>query len=116
MKTSEREELRKIISDSVTKLDSDIVRLKELTKPIPPDPAIGRLTRMEAINEKSVNEAALHQAELRLEKLHHAQNNIDSEEFGECQECGEEIGLKRLKTVPEAIVCMECIHTAEENA
>ena len=35
---------------------------KEITKPIAPENAIGRISRMDAINNKSVTEAALRQA------------------------------------------------------
>ena len=40
-----------------------IAEYRELTKPIPPNDAIGRVSRMDAINNRSVNEAALRQLE-----------------------------------------------------
>ena len=38
-----------------------------------------------------------------LEKL-----SADPESFGECEECGEEIALGRLKAMPYAQLCVAC--------
>ena len=50
------------IQDRINKKMSDLMErieeYKELTKPIPPSEAIGRVSRMDAINNRSVNEAA----------------------------------------------------------
>jgi len=48
-----------IINDEITSTQTAIENYKELTKPIAPENAIGRVSRMDAINNKSVNEAAL---------------------------------------------------------
>ena len=51
------------------KIISRISELKELTKPISPSDAIGRISRMDAINNKSVNEAALVSAKSKLRNI-----------------------------------------------
>ena len=38
-------------------LDERIEEYRQLTQPIPPNEAIGRVSRMDAINNRSVNEA-----------------------------------------------------------
>ena len=50
-------------------LEERIAEYRELTKPIPPSEAIGRVSRMDAINNRSVNEAALRQLERELAAL-----------------------------------------------
>ena len=57
------------VQQKLAQLDERIIEYRELTKPIPPENAIGRISRMDAINNKSVNEAALRTAENRLKKL-----------------------------------------------
>lgn len=37
----------------------------------------------------------------------------DPEHFGECQECGAEIGLERLEMVPWARLCIDCKRKVE---
>ncbi len=44
---------------SISELTIEISELEELTKPVPLDASIGRISRMNAINNKSINEAAL---------------------------------------------------------
>lgn len=59
MKPEERHTIEQIINDEIVKTEVAILNYRELTKPIAPENAIGRISRMDAINNKSVNEAAL---------------------------------------------------------
>jgi len=49
-----------------------------------------------------------------LSKIEAALQRIDDGEFGECESCGEVIGLKRLEARPVTSLCIEC-KTAEES-
>ena len=69
---------------------------------------LGRLTRLEAMGEKQVNEAVLRENELRMSRLLNALRRLDSETFGLCIECEEPIGFERLRIRPESIRCIEC--------
>jgi len=97
----------KIIKD-LDEIKINISELEELTKPIAPENSIGRVSRMDAINNKSVNDAALRQARLRLEKMEIALNKIDSPEYGNCKSCKATIPLPRLMYMPESSHCVKC--------
>lgn len=43
-----------------------------------------------------------------INMLKQALNNIKSEDFGYCEDCGIEIGFKRLKARPSATTCIDC--------
>ena len=43
-----------------------------------------------------------------LEKIDHAIEKLNSNEFGLCEECGEDISLKRLEARPETNLCIRC--------
>ena len=43
-----------------------------------------------------------------LEKVEHALEKIADNSFGLCEECGEEIALKRLEARPETNLCIRC--------
>jgi DnaK suppressor protein len=43
-----------------------------------------------------------------LGKIEHALAKIEAGEYGECAECGEDIGTKRLKARPVAELCIDC--------
>ena len=80
-----------------------------MSKPIAPDNAIGRLTRMEAINAKSINDANIRTAKIRLMNLEKALERINDPDFGICQICKKQIPLKRLMLVPESNACVQCL-------
>ncbi len=108
MTKEQKKTLEKHITEKIDSLKEDVASYKELTKPIPPDSSIGRLTRMEAINSKSINEAALRAAKHTLSKLQRALRMIDDPDFGSCKECEEPIPFGRLMNMPEADLCVQC--------
>lgn len=105
----EKAKIRAKIEQKLSSLADDITHLKEATKPISPENAIGRISRMDAINNKSVNEAALRSAQDRVVKLNRALREIDEEHFGLCTKCGGPIEFGRLMIMPEGRVCMKCL-------
>ena len=108
MTESERKELKEKIINSITETEKDISELKELTKPISPENAIGRVSRMDAINNKSINEAALIQARSKLDKLKFALDKCAEPDFGSCKRCGNAIPMGRLLLMPESLYCVGC--------
>jgi DnaK suppressor protein len=108
MDSHQKKLIREKITEAITTTERDIVSLKELTKPVEPDVSIGRLTRMEAIGSKSINEAALNLAMTKLAKLKFALANIDKPDFGICMECGEPIPIGRIMIMPESHLCVHC--------
>ena len=51
----------------------------------------------------------MHDRNVRLlYKIEDALNRIEDGTFGMCEECGEEIGIKRLRARPVASCCIEC--------
>lgn len=117
LKAVEKNQLKEIITNQISELEKEIESLKENIKPISPDNAIGRLTRMEAINEKSVKEANLRNAEARIIKLQESLGKIDDpdSDYGICLECDEPIPFARLKAIPESTICVKCLQEQEEE-
>jgi len=108
MNAEQREIFRQKIEAKIDSTNEEVNELKELTKPISPNDAIGRVSRMDAINNKTINEAALRKAETKLKKLNHALTKIDDPEFGKCASCGLEIQEGRLLLMPESNKCVRC--------
>ena len=50
-----------------------------------------------------------------LEKIEKAIARIESSAFGLCDECGEPIGLERLRVRPEATLCIRCKEAQERE-
>jgi len=108
MTAQETEQLETQIISKIDRLRRQIIDLKELTKPIEPDCAIGRVSRMDAINNKSVNESALRKKENQLNGLNRALEDIDKADFQNCIVCGYEIPLQRVFIMPESRKCTNC--------
>ena len=108
MNTLSKQDIENQIKEKIKKLNQEIVTLKDLTQPISPDSAIGRVSRMDAINNKSVNEAALRKKQAQLTALNEALKNIDDPKFGKCIKCGAEIPIGRIMIMPESKKCVHC--------
>ncbi len=50
---------------------------------------------------------------LQLQMIQQALDRIEEETFGECQNCGREIGKKRLEALPWTPYCIECQEKVE---
>ncbi len=46
--------------------------------------------------------------ENRLKQIRHALESIDANSYGVCDECGDDIGRKRLMALPFTKLCIEC--------
>ncbi len=108
MSPEDKEQLRNLIPERIRVLEKEIEELKELTQPIEPDCAIGRVSRMDAINNKSINESTLAKKQIRLNGLKAALENLDRDDFGKCLVCGKEIQAGRILIMPESRKCMAC--------
>ena len=103
-----RETIKNKIQDTIKVLQEDILDLEELTKPIGPENAIGRISRMDAINNRSVNEAALRSSRNKLSNLQNALSRVDDDDFGICARCHRPIQEGRLILMPESTRCVSC--------
>ena len=109
MNDRQKTEFKAFAQAEIEGLKAEIPRLKELVKPVAPDNAIGRLSRMDNIVNQSVAEAQLSKAKVRLVRLSEALKRVDEdEEFGLCLDCGDPIPMARLKAMPETEFCVEC--------
>ena len=108
MNKQERKKTKEAIKNSIKETKKDISILKELTKPISPENAIGRVSRMDAINNKSVNEAALRSAIKKLTLLESAFQKINHKDFGLCVRCKNEIPIQRILLIPQSNRCVHC--------
>ena len=92
-----RDELAGMLSDSL-----------ESSRPVGLDQPIGRLSRMDALQQQSMTQASRRAAQLRITKIDTALKRIERNDYGYCMGCEEEIGFARLQAQPEAPFCLDC--------
>jgi DnaK suppressor protein len=107
-RTMDIKEIERTILNELSKTEVSIAEFKEMTKPVAPDVAIGRITRMDAINNKSVAEAGLRLAEQKLKNLHRVLSQLGSKDFGLCLKCNQPIPLGRILIRPQSLLCVKC--------
>ncbi len=108
MDKKKKENLKQIILQTKSEILHEIEELEIKTVPIEPDCSLGRLTRLEAMQEKSINESILKKAKVRLKKISFVLTKIDNEDYGLCSICEEKIPYGRLCIVPESTICVSC--------
>lgn len=106
--SEERSLIRARLEKKIERTKKKIERMEEMTQPIGPENAIGRVSRMDAINNKSVMEAALRNARLDLDSMKKALNHLDDLDFGKCIRCGTFIDIKRIIYMPGSEHCINC--------
>lgn len=70
---------------------------------------MGRLTRMDAMQQQSMSQAASVREAQERQRIQSAIVRIERGEFGYCMNCGEDISENRLEVDPSAFLCIECV-------
>lgn len=114
-----------MLSDNELRYFEELLKKRELetleqlnssadsAQPVSMDNSIGRLTRMDAIQQQQM---ALHtkgRLELQLVRIRTALRRVSDGKFGECVKCDEPINRQRLEIAPENPVCMQCLKRSE---
>ena len=107
MSKSQLNHFRSILNDWKTELSQDIDRTvhtmqDELTSYADPNDRASQESDMALELRNRDRERKL------IKKIEETLRNIESQDYGYCTGCGEEIGLKRLEARPTATLCIDC--------
>lgn len=97
-------ELEQLLSDS-----------KQSSQAVDLDQPIGRLSRMDALQQQAMAKANRAANQRRLQLIESALQAIKQQRYGECRRCEEPIGFPRLKARPESPFCLDCQGQIEEE-
>ena len=114
------EEQQRILRDALTDLQSALLAVlgqsKDAAQPVQLDQqSVGRLSRMDAIQQQKMVEANRHRTAIRLQQVKAAFRAMGAGEYGLCRRCEEPISFARLKAQPEGAFCLQCQRTAERR-
>ncbi|TNE50978.1 MAG: TraR/DksA family transcriptional regulator [Bacteroidetes bacterium] len=101
-------EIRTLIEAEIRKTEVKIEGYEEMAAPVTPDSAIGRVSRMDAIVNKSIFETSLQRAKEKLSQLQIMLGRLDEPDFGRCANCGLPIPVKRIVLMPQSKFCVKC--------
>ena len=74
---------------------------------------VGRLSRMDALQAQAMSKEMGRRRRQQLLQIEAALQRIDGEDYGFCQECGEEIAAARLEVNPTVLLCIDCASVLE---
>ena len=89
-------------------LEGQLESMREGTRPVDLDEPIGRLTRIDAIQQQRVTSANRRSSDIRLRQVIQALGFMQRGDYGLCRKCEEPIGYARLSARPESPYCLEC--------
>jgi len=74
---------------------------------------VGRLSRMDAMQAQAMSKETGRRRRLKLVQIEAALRRIDGDDYGFCQQCGEDIAPARLEVEPTALLCIDCASARE---
>lgn len=100
-------------------LRDELLALLELSeegaRPVDLDQPIGRVSRVDALQQQSMARATREGHRHRLDQVKLALAALAEDEYGLCRRCEEPIGFRRLKAQPETPFCVACQGRMDEN-
>ncbi|MEH6552052.1 MAG: TraR/DksA family transcriptional regulator [Pseudomonadales bacterium] len=102
------------LKDVALELKAQLQGLTDASEPVILDQqSVGRVSRIDAIQQQQMAQASLRQATKHLQEINEALLRMATDDYGWCEDCGNDIGFARLMIKPEAQFCILC---AEKNA
>ena len=110
MKASDEDRLEAAINARIEELREEIAARDEARRTVELDQQrVGRLSRMDALQQQAMANAQHERQERELQGLQSVLKRMDEPDFGECADCGDALPVDRLLQNPLLVRCMECI-------
>jgi len=74
---------------------------------------VGRLSRMDALQAQAMSKETGRRRRQKLLQIEAALRRIEHDEYGYCQECGDEIAPALLNVDPAVSLCIRCAEAGE---
>ncbi|UAW98659.1 TraR/DksA C4-type zinc finger protein [Halopseudomonas nanhaiensis] len=102
-------ELKALILQRIEELEPSVDARAQRSENVELDQAkVGRLSRMDALQQQAMHDATQARSRNQLLRLQHALARLDQDDYGYCSECDEEIASGRLRIDPAVGLCVEC--------
>ena len=89
-------------------IQSDLDTSKEASGVVELDTSIGRLSRMDAMQNQQMALELRRRQEQQLQRIANAIKRIDQNRYGLCGRCKQPIAEARLEISPDVVMCVRC--------
>ena len=108
------------IKTRLLKLEQELKELNDLSKQARQtvtldQQSVGRLSRMDAMQQQAMANATKQRRQTDLKKIKQALERLENDDYGYCENCGEEIAPKRLEIDPLVTRCTQCASGPQNN-
>jgi DnaK suppressor protein len=103
-----QEAYRKTLQDSLEEIEDYLTKTEESAVAVSPDKSLGRLSRMEAMQDQQLILEARRRKKMQKVAVLSALQRIENGQFGICIFCGKPIAPERLDVAPESSTCVSC--------
>jgi DnaK suppressor protein len=101
-------QLRERLERARDEVEASLAEATTDARPVDLDLSIGRLSRMDALQQQSMASARKARVEARQKQVQAAFARLEDGTYGLCVRCEEPIGWDRLNARPEAPLCRTC--------
>lgn len=107
---------KKLIEERLAAIQSGQEAQQQEGAPVELDQTrVGRLSRMDAMQQQAMAQATARRYEQELRRLRTALGRLQSGDFGYCVKCEEEIAEGRLRVDPATLLCIDCARKTERK-
>ena len=115
-----------LTTDQLRELEADLHALEQQliaaldasrdgARPVDLDQPIGRVSRIDAIQQQKMLESNRRNHQMRLSQVQAALRFLREGDYGLCRACEEPIRYRRLKARPESRFCLSCQSAREQR-
>lgn len=104
----DRRALAERLDRELAELRAQLELLKSSSAPVSLDLSIGRLSRVDALQQQHMASATRGRVETQIRQIGVAIRRLQTAAFGECAACGADIGRRRLLARPWTPYCRHC--------
>lgn len=113
LNTQELEKITKSLTQLLNELEEITVSTKNDREPVALDQSmVGRLSRMDLMQNQAMQVETGRRRELEVSKIKAALKRIETNDYGYCVSCDDEISIKRLQSDPAVPTCIACASKA----
>lgn len=111
------DEYRGRLTADLAHVDEDLVEARRSAGTVVLDQSsVGRLSRMDAMQQQAMAQGMLSRLDLRRRKLQAALARLEGGDFGLCCQCGDELEAERLRNDPAVVFCADCMAEREADS
>jgi DnaK suppressor protein len=105
---AELRELEERLRRTRAEIEAALASSEDSERPVDLEEPIGRISRMDAIQQQKMATASRRRLERRLRAIVAATDRLAGGAYGDCALCDDPIGFGRLSARPETPLCMPC--------